>query len=39
MVNFDEIIDRKKSYCAKWDSQPEEINDDRLIPLWVADMD
>lgn len=39
MVNFDEIIDRKKSYCAKWDSQPEEINDDCLIPLWVADMD
>ena len=39
MVNFDEIIDRKKSHCAKWDSQPEGINDAHLIPLWVADMD
>ncbi len=31
--NFDEIVDRKKSYSMKWDLK------DDVVPLWVADMD
>jgi len=33
--NFDQIIDRKKTNCVKWDECP---NED-VLPLWVADMD
>jgi Bifunctional PLP-dependent enzyme with beta-cystathionase and maltose regulon repressor activities len=34
MYDFDEIIDRRRSRCAKWDEVGEE-----LLPMWVADMD
>jgi cystathionine beta-lyase len=34
MNNFDEIIDRKNTACAKWDHQGGD-----YIPLWIADMD
>lgn len=33
--NFDEIVPRWHTCSYKWDSLP----DDRLLPLWVADMD
>lgn len=33
--NFDEIVPRRHTCSHKWDSLP----DDRLLPLWVADMD
>jgi len=35
MFNFDEVIDRSKSSCEKWDKYK---NQD-IIPAWVADMD
>ena len=31
--NFDEIVDRRKTYSAKWDVKENE------LPMWVADMD
>ncbi len=34
MYDFDEVIPRRKSYCAKWDEV-----DEKLLPMWVADMD
>ena len=33
--NFDELIVRRGTNCAKWDEAP----NDNVIPLWVADMD
>ncbi|MDD3342892.1 MAG: PatB family C-S lyase [Sulfurospirillaceae bacterium] len=33
--NFDEIIDRTKSHCEKWDKYQGK----DIIPAWVADMD
>ena len=33
--NFDELIDRRGTGCAKWDEAPSA----DVIPLWVADMD
>jgi cystathionine beta-lyase len=33
-ANFDQIIDRSRTSCVKWD-----IFDDDVLPLWVADMD
>ena len=35
VYNFDEIIPRRNSNSCKWDSAA----DDRILPLWVADMD
>ena len=32
--NFDEIIDRRGSNCAKWDTAA-----DGVLPMWIADMD
>ena len=32
---FDELIERRGTNCVKWDEMP----DDDVIPLWVADMD
>ena len=34
MYDFDEIIDRRHTNCAKWDTVGEE-----MLPMWVADMD
>ena len=34
MYNFDEVVDRRGTQCAKWDSI-----DKDLFPMWVADMD
>ena len=33
--NFDEVISRKASNSVKWDS----VNDENVLPMWVADMD
>ena len=33
--NFDEVVERRGSWCVKWDECPS----DEVIPLWVADMD
>jgi len=35
MFNFDEIVDRTKTPCEKWDKY----KDQDIIPAWVADMD
>ena len=35
MFNFDEVIDRTKSSCEKWDKY----KGSDIIPAWVADMD
>ena len=32
--DFDEIVDRKNTLSCKWD-----LADDRILPMWVADMD
>lgn len=37
--NFDEIIDRKGTGCAKYDGLSMEKGRSDLLPLWVADMD
>ncbi|MBR6457946.1 MAG: pyridoxal phosphate-dependent aminotransferase [Bacteroidales bacterium] len=45
MYNFDKIVCRKGSGCVKWDAklpmgvQLTDEQRERLIPLWVADMD
>lgn len=33
--NFDEIVNRRGTNCVKWDV----VNEDGIIPMWVADMD
>lgn len=33
--NFDDIVERRGTDCVKWDS----MDNDDMIPLWVADMD
>ena len=35
MYNFDEVVERRGTNCVKWDESP----NDKVIPLWVADMD
>lgn len=37
--NFDEVIERRGTDCIKYDLLNERYGNDRLIPLWVADMD
>jgi cysteine-S-conjugate beta-lyase len=39
MYNFDEIIDRKNTSCAKYDFLGTYFGYEDLQPLWVADMD
>lgn len=34
MVDFNKIVDRRNTMCAKWDTVSEDI-----LPMWVADMD
>ncbi|MCR3760945.1 MalY/PatB family protein [Clostridium felsineum] len=33
MYNFDELVERRNTACAKWDERQD------VLPLWVADMD
>lgn len=37
--NFDEIINRKGSFCVKHDALQKFFGRDDLLPMWVADMD
>jgi cystathionine beta-lyase len=37
--NFDEICNRKKTDCYKWDLAPSIFGHEDVIPMWVADMD
>ncbi|HAZ37169.1 MAG TPA: cystathionine beta-lyase [Clostridiaceae bacterium] len=37
--DFDKIIDRKGTGCAKWDNLKEVFGREDILPLWVADMD
>lgn len=37
--NFDQIIDRRNTNCAKWDTQSKKYNRNDLIHMSVADMD
>ncbi len=40
-IDFDEIIDRRNTQCAKWDKMEPlyGVSGDSGIPMWVADMD
>lgn len=38
-MDFDCIIDRKRTNCVKWDYLPEYYGNEEVLPLWVADMD
>ncbi|HEY0196183.1 MAG TPA: MalY/PatB family protein [Methanobacterium sp.] len=37
--NFDQIYNRKKTDCYKWDLIPTVFGREDVIPMWVADMD
>lgn len=37
--NFDEIIDRRNTYSAKYDEMDMKFGRSDLIPMWIADMD
>lgn len=39
IYNFDEIVDRKNTSCAKYDALDSYFGHNDLQPLWVADMD
>lgn len=39
MFNFDEVIDRKGTNCAKWDTIQQNHKPEDILPMWVADMD
>jgi cystathionine beta-lyase len=39
IYNFDEIVERKRTNCEKWDNCGERFGSNDLLPLWVADMD
>ncbi len=37
--DFDTVIDRKNTDCAKWDGMEPLFGSNDLLPMWVADMD
>lgn len=37
--NFDAVIDRSKNNSAKYDERIKKFGTDKVIPLWIADMD
>lgn len=39
MFDFDEVIDRRNTYCIKYDFAVKRGKPEGLLPLWVADMD
>lgn len=39
VYNFDEVVNRKNTNCAKWDGLKKYFGYEDLNPLWVADMD
>ena len=38
-MNFDTIIDRRNTYCDKWDYLERYYGEKDMLGLWVADMD
>ena len=38
-MNFDTIIDRRNTYCDKWDYLEHYYGEKDMLGLWVADMD
>ena len=39
MFDFDQVIDRKNTNCAKWDGMKRKNVNPDVISMWVADMD
>lgn len=39
MYNFDEHIDRRGTYCVKWDALEERYGTEDALAMWVADSD
>lgn len=39
MFDFDEVVDRKGTNCAKWDTIEANNKPKDVLPMWVADMD
>ncbi|MDY4167199.1 MAG: PatB family C-S lyase [Fournierella sp.] len=37
--NFDTVVDRSKNNAAKYDERIKKFGTDKVIPLWIADMD
>lgn len=37
--DFDTVVDRSKNNAAKYDEQIKKFGTDKVIPLWIADMD
>ena len=37
--DFDTVIDRHNTDCAKWDAAPKIFGGEDILPMWVADMD
>ncbi len=37
--DFNQVCDRKKTDCLKWDMVQSIFGSEDLIPMWVADMD
>ena len=37
--DFDTVVDRSKNNAAKYDERIKKFGTDKLIPLWIADMD
>lgn len=37
--NFEKVINRYNTSCAKWDATEELFGEKGLLPLWIADMD
>ncbi|SHI94034.1 MalY/PatB family protein [Propionispora hippei] len=38
-ATFDEIIDRRRTNCRKWDAACQLFGNDEVLPMWIADMD
>ena len=37
--DFDQVIDRSENRSSKYDERVKKFGTDKVIPLWVADMD
>lgn len=37
--DFDTVVDRSKNNAAKYDERIKKFGTDKVIPLWIADMD
>ena len=38
MFDFDEVVDRKGTNCAKWDTIEANNKPKDVLPMWVADI-